>query len=458
MMLAKGMVVYRDVYESKPPLFHAINWLNYLLVGNNVHFARILIMVISSLTSLVIFDVTRKMVGDSVGVVAGILFALLSSSPWLGGFKVMTEPYSTLFCWLSLSFLYREKKEGFPLHSFISGIFIGCYIFIRFTGILFFFFLISWILVFEKESRYRHKLLFFIFGASVVPAAFSLYFLVIGAFPEMLFWLLEPAHGFKEVVTVNIFGKLFWFKDVFVATLPVWLLASFSFFDMKNKFIKFLLSWGTLLVSFFIFSFLPAFPHYYYEVLPVLCVLSAIPAAPLLNVFQNTLERNYDVRQVKYFVVVALLLVVSLMMSFGKNVELSVEYGGYDDLSVVSEVSDYLCNRVEPRERILVFENGWPKIGPYVYFFTGTFPPLENLFFFPWDMTVFQVDDLIVHMEDEGVRYVVFIGPSDFYLESDGLREYVVEKYVLDHYISGVFDVYPHLSDEVAVSIFLLSE
>ena len=170
------------------------------------------------------------------------------------------------------------------------------------------------------------------------------------------------------------------------------------------------------------------------------------------------LKRNYDVGQVNISVLVVLLMIGSLMMSFGKNVGLSGEYRRYDDLSVVSEVSDYLCNRVEPRERILVFENGWPKIGPYVYFFTGTFPPLENLFFFPWDMTVFQVNDLIVHMEDEGVRYVVFIGPSDFNLESDGLREYVVEKYVLDHYVSGAFEVYPHLSDEVAVSIFLLSE
>ena len=51
MLMSRGWVVYRDVFESKPPVFHFLNYFIYLLTGNRLHAARLFSIAAGALTA-----------------------------------------------------------------------------------------------------------------------------------------------------------------------------------------------------------------------------------------------------------------------------------------------------------------------------------------------------------------------------------------------------------------------
>jgi len=116
---------------------------------------------------------------------------------------------------------------------------------------------------------------------------------------------------------------------------------------------------------------------------------------------------------------------------------------------VVQQISDYITKHSLPDEEILVFETGWAKIGPYVYYLSERAPPIKNLFFFPWKISNSQVSELNKILELESLRYVIFIGPEPFHLETQEIYKNVDNKCKLVYAFSGDFRIYTHLRDQI---------
>jgi len=456
MLLTKGKLLYRDVYDSKPPLFHFINTFVYFLVGNELKLARIFISVISSFTCVVIYFLVQKYEGKVVGAFSALLFAYYSMAPTLQGFKVLTEPYSTLFGCLALWFFIKSFDDDRFQNSLYSGVLLGAYIMVRLTGALYAFYLLFVGLLFNDGfERYRKSLYLFL-GVFVVPLVFLIYFSLNFAASDYLYWIFEPIKGFAEYVDISKAQKTQWFMDFFWGTLPLWF---FSFVGLlskyRDRFGQIVLGWGVFLISFYYLSFLPGFSHYYYEVLPVLVVLGAFGCFSLLNRFQLKLVQNRSLKSILVGLLVLCVVGASFVVSESRSSRLSIEFLSSRDYDIVQSVSSFILENSDPDDEILVFETVWPKIGPYVYYFSERAPSIVNLFFFPWKISDVEVTRVLDSIDRETMRYFVFIGPEPLYPEARFLYDHISSLYRLEYSLDFLPNIYPHLDlDEISVQIF----
>lgn len=452
MLFAKGKIPYQDVYESKPPLLHLLNAINYLIVGNDILLSRIIIIIIAAFTSVTLYLITKQAFDNRTAILASLFFTIFSSSPLLGGFKNLTEPYAVLFGWIALAFFFKavKNKEEVKLYL-ISGFFIGCYIMIRLTGLLLILYLFLWLIITTKNWKKIKPMFWSFIGLGIIPLSFLTFFFIKGALPDLLYWLTEPVSGFKEYVVVTLHAKGLWFINVFTATAPLWFLSTIGIILRRDHISTMIFYWGNFLLATFFLSFLPAFPHYYYEILPILCILGSSGCFHIISLRK---DNHLDSSKSRYskpliFTLILIIIIISTVISIDINVQLSQEYIQQNDLAVVKQISNYLNTHAQSAKEILIFETGWPKIGPYIYYASEIYPAMKNLFFFPWKISETQVTEIIKTIENNELQYVIFIGPEPVFPEVQVIYQKVDSEYDLVYNFRGNLKVYPHISEQI---------
>ncbi len=456
MLFAKGEIPYQNVYESKPPLFHLLNAINYLIVGNNILLSRIIIITIAAFTSVILYIITKQAFDDRTAILASLFFTIFSSSPWLGGFKNLTEPYAVLFGWIALTFFFKAVKNDEEVKLYIiSGFFIGCYLMVRLTGLLLILYLFLWLIITTKNWKKIRTMFWLLIGLAIVPLSFLTFFFIKGARPDLLYWITEPASGFKEYVVVNLPAKGSWFINTFTAMAPLWSLSTIGIIFRRDHFSTMIMGWGSFLVASFFLSFLPAFPHYYYEILPILCILGSSGCFHIISYRKDNPLHPSRNRYLKPLILTIILIIISTVISIDTNVQLSQEYTQQNDSAVVKQISDYINTHSHFTREILVFETGWPKIGPYIYYTSGKHPPIKNLFLFPWKISEAQVAEIIKTLENDELQYVIFIGPEPVFPEVQVICQKVDSEYELVYNFTGNFKVYPHIPNQtISIKIY----
>jgi len=92
-LIDKGNILYLQVPESKPPLFHFINASVVYFVGQSFLATQIVMMGVSSLTAAVLFLLMRKLeYGTPSALIAAVFLAVFTSLPISEMEWVMTEP------------------------------------------------------------------------------------------------------------------------------------------------------------------------------------------------------------------------------------------------------------------------------------------------------------------------------------------------------------------------------
>ena len=465
MLFAKGNMIYRDVYEAKPPLFHTINAVEYLLFGSNVHIARLIVVFIASGTGIMIYSIAKNLCNYRMAILAGLFFATFSSSPRLDGFAVMTEPYVAFTSCIAIFFMVKSfSGEKWKRMSILSGVFLGCSMLIRLTGAILFIVIVVWLILVEKkyEKSFPKRVVWTIAGVSIPFLLIALFLILNNGFWDCIYWMLQPLHGFYSKAFVTLQQKGQWFIDVFKATLPLWFLSVYGVMRRNNRFTVLITAWMISLISTFHLGFFISFPHYYYEIIPVLCILGAKGVENIVNWF----KKDYDtIRLLKHHslkirqTLLSLLIVLLILLSIGvsssisvqKNVDLAQKYATSADLALVNEISEYIDHHTTHHNRIFVFETRWPKIGPYIYYVSERQPPIKNLFFFPPVMTNEDASYVISALDSENVPYVVLIGTPPPFLNAKKVYDNVLVKYEPVHTVTRDFAPYPWLQDQPVI-------
>lgn len=453
MIISRGGVVYKDVYESKPPLFHFISALVAYLGSGDVGVARLFVAVVASMTSVVLYMVLR---GDSArrGGVAAILFAVFSSVPALGGFKVLTEPFSVLWGVTAIYFLLRALKDGRGRWYFLVGFFLGAYVLTRPTAVVLGVVLLLTILIALKRGSVK-AILPVVAGGLILPLLFLGYFAANGALGDMVYWVFEPINGFTSVVVVSILEKASWFLEAFLATCPLWGLALIGLWGRRTRLDSLFVAWGVGLMVAFVLPFLPVFSPYYYEMLPAVTVLASGGLVLLADRVGSVLRGGVSNHSWACLAAMLVLLVaVPSIVSVTSNVVSAQALIQRDNTRLVGEVAAAV-RASGPGANLLVVETGWPEVGPYLYYETGRVPPIPNLFFFPWTISDSQVEMVKGVLQGGGVDCVVFIGPEPSYPGIKSLMTVVSERYQLSYESQGDYNVYIHLpSREIRIWVY----
>jgi len=444
MLMSKGWIVYRDVFESKPPLFHFINYLIYLMVGNRLHAARLFAILAGASTAYVLYEIVKKTYDENIGIISALFFSFFASLPVFDGFKILTEPFSTLLQVL-LIYIYFKYTDGRETNWLILlGLLTSSYILIRPTGVFFFGVLMSLAVVRWKTIRFV-SLKYVALGGVIPILIIGSYFLFHSSLSDLIFWVFEPVRGFQSYVVTSWMAKLRWIKEVVFSTLSLISLLLLSRDKENQALFELNIIWVVFLPFLFICTFLPGFPHYYYELLPALSIQAAVGAGFIIRkkLSKNTLA------------LVLLVLVASFFVSLAHNRGAFYEYRGATDFPLSLKISYDVREHSWPEESILVFETAWPKLGPSIYYLSERAPPFQNLFFFPWSINEVEFNRIYSSIDRLDPSVVVLIGPSPSIPEVVLIYEKVEQEYALIDEYSDSTGIYPHIEqDTIYVKIY----
>ena len=441
MLMNKGWVVYRDVFESKPPLFHFINLFIYTLVGNRIHAARFFSIGAAALSAYILYEIVGLHYKEKTAITAAVIFSLASSLPVFDGFRVLTEPFSTLFM-VSIIYvneLFSRNKD--PRFLPLIGFFGSAYTLIRPTGILFTGIVVLLAFLRWKTITTPREIGYIGLGGLAIPLVFVFYFLSKGALGQVVFWILEPAQGFTEYVVTNITAKLQWLIQVAKSILPLIVLSlpGLGYRDKELHDLNY--AWIMFLPTLFLVSFLPGFPHYYYEILPALSIQAALGTQIGFKLFQSA--------KPKLKTGFILLLVFSVGVSLLESRTFYINYREATDFPLAIKVSYDVREQTMPDDSIFIYETAWPKLGPSIYYLSERAPPIHNLFFFPWKMSDLEYQRIINTIDSRESELVVLIGPDPSIIEVISITEHVLDNYVLIEQYDDNTGIYPHIEEDL---------
>lgn len=431
MIISRGAVLYRDIGDSKPPLIYYINALISLIFGSNLPVLRLIFAVVSGATGVFVFLIAKKVYGERAGIISAYLFILFSSST-LWGYHSPTNIYSSLMesiavYLLIIAFFLKEREATYTI---IASVFVALSVLIRQTSILLFFATIIWCLIrfswhepshiFEMLKQTSKRVSLIILGSSIAFLPTIFYFIAATGFDDMIYWvLMEPIPGMAEHTPWTMWSKGQWYIVMALATLPLLLLVlTVVEHEIRHRVegtLMFL--WMVLPGIFFFLLPIPGYVHYYYQILPPLCIV----AGKGLTSFHWNWRQASVIADRKGFgrlmptrkQLVNALLIASVISSLIFNILAGQAYVCRYDSQVAMKVADFIKNQTAPDESIFVFEF-WVKIGPLIYYLSERCPPLPRPFFFTYTQSgIISLDAENVEkaLREKNVKYVVIIGP-----------------------------------------------
>ena len=432
MIISRGGVLYRDIGDSKPPLIYYINALISLVFGSNLPVLRVIFAVASGVTGVFVFLIAKKVYGAKAGIISAYLFVLFSSST-LWGYHSPTNIYSSLMesiatYALIVAFFGKEREATYTI---VAGVFVALSALIRQTSILLFVAIVVWWLIrfFRYESssvsetlkKTLRRVSLVVLGGSLVFLPIIFYFIEVSGFDDMIYWvLMEPLPGMVEHTPWTIWAKVQWYIVMVLTTQPLLLLVLTVAEDEIRHRVEgtLMFLWMVLPGVFFFLLPIPGYVHYYYQILPPLCIV----AGKALMSLNRDWKQMFVIAPRKGFrkimpnrkQLITTLLVISVISSLVFNIVAGQGYVCRYDSQVAMKTADFIKNQTASNESIFVFEF-WVKIGPLIYYLSERCPPVPRPFFFTYTangITSLDVENVEKALLDKDVKYVVFIGPS----------------------------------------------
>lgn len=334
--MLKGLVMYRDLYDFKPPGIYFLNALTFYLTSPDAVNVYVCAAFFSVGTALGVYFAGKSLWGKNVGLLGAFLFAVFSTNPQVQGGCVNAEVFMILpFIW-AFYFIIKGMSSNSRIYYFIGGSLISmATLFKQVAGIEL---LIGLVAIYWKARQRDVSLRKSMYCAIIFLAGFVMpwfffagYFLYKGAFKDFFFWLFEfPVHYILLNKTTDsqtgVMYRELWLW-ITKGSVILWFLSFAAIIVMlKRREIK-----EKLLVLLFFYSLFAVslglwFPHYFIQLLPLLSLLAAGGIMILYGYF-----RKKWLRISKYIIIGLLLMTCAEYV--GNNYKFYLQYSG-DDISV----------------------------------------------------------------------------------------------------------------------------
>ncbi|MCW6036939.1 glycosyltransferase family 39 protein [Spirulina subsalsa FACHB-351] len=318
-LILEGGVLYRDAVDHRAPLLTYLYSLIFALFGNYNTVAIYMALMLVIVTILILLYKTSQLFLNRVGVKCCIfLFASLSTT-----FTELSSdlyPFNTewLMVALSLAGSYCLLKGLKPKQYFnyklglVSGVFFGLSLMTKQVALLDLLTSLCFVLAVPILNKNFSRLpilksltyaLCIIIGSSLVLVLFWSFFAFNGAFNEFWFYVFtynKNYYAIHSVTPTRLLGAITISLDKFLSDYGFYFLTFTAcvliIFSQLGK-IKlhnsgannFPVYWLMMLVSSFIAVTSPLrfFDHYYIQMIPSLCLLSALTMESIYDTFKN---------------------------------------------------------------------------------------------------------------------------------------------------------------------------
>jgi hypothetical protein len=172
--LQHGLALYRDLWEQKPPGIYLTYLLGFVLFGSRPATVFWLDYLAAALTTLVLFDLGRRLVGLRFGALAAAVFAvgtLPAARHAFGGFleRAVTEAFISLLAagaaWAMVMAITRRDDRW----SFATGLLVGIAAIFKQTALIYWLAFVLWAWFITDTVRARRLALHSTAGVVMAP-------------------------------------------------------------------------------------------------------------------------------------------------------------------------------------------------------------------------------------------------------------------------------------------------
>lgn len=172
--LGRGLTLYRDLWEMKPPGIYVTYYLGMIVFGNGAAAEFWLDFLAAALTCLAVFDIGRRLAGVRVGALAAAIIAigtLPAARYGYGGFleRSVTEtfiiPLAACAIWATVRWLDRPRA----VLAVGAGVLIGTAVVFKQTAAIYWPALIVWVAWTAGAKRTRQFVWLSLVGLLITP-------------------------------------------------------------------------------------------------------------------------------------------------------------------------------------------------------------------------------------------------------------------------------------------------
>lgn len=398
--ILKGLVMYKDLFDHKPPGIYYLNALIFYLTSPDAINMYVAASICVAFTAVGIYLIAKRIWNQNVGLLAGILFGILASSPYVQGNGVNTEVFMNVpLVWsfyLLIGVMDRPTSKPVSYNRlsaifFVAGLLVGTAT--VFKQVAFAFVPVALLALFYSYRmsrlgfRYAGKPVLLLLAGIALPwvAAF-LYFLAKDAVSDFVFWQFKyplyylrynQARGTTQAIVQRIFrvllGTLF-----FWAWSCIGVVAAVISRDRRQW-----LLWGYLLVSIIgVCAGSLFFMHYFLQAVPPLAILSAGGLFFVWSKVRSLKSRVVALVAACFLVFTSVFFVVSHYKFYfvysGDDIsyhEYKKDFGDVHLFATARKIGYALKSSTDPTDRIYVFAVH-PEINFYALRTTPTRLPL----------------------------------------------------------------------------------
>ncbi len=452
-LLLQGIPPYLMAYSMKLPGVLAVYAIIMGIFGQSIGAIHMGLLIFNGIAIVLVFLLTRYFSDEIAGVVAALVYALLSVSPSVLGTAAHATQFLVPFALAGLLLLLKSIDQKKIWMLIASGLLLGISFLMKQHAVFFILFAVIYYLIYLKnipvtmqEAVYKTSILV---AASVFPFLTTCGLLyVAGVFPNFWFWTFIYARQYVSIIPVSSAIRMF-MDPAFFVIYPwrfVWIVAGIGLFTIFwNKKIR---EQWILFVGFLIFSFLticPGFhfrPDYFVTLLPAISMLSGIAVSTSMIYLSQRFSPHIKFIPV-LFIIVALAFPVWNYKDYFLANRIEANRMIYDENPFVESliVSEYINNHSSKADTIAVLGSE-----PQIYFYTNRKSATGYIYMYelmePHIYASQMQNDMIREIESAKPRYIIFVNSGFSWLtrpDSDRHIIYWANKYLEDNYrLKGV--------------------
>ena len=238
-LILQGVPPYELAYNMKLPGVYFAYALLMAVFGQSPAGIHIGIILVTSITTILIFFIGRELLGNIGGLLAASTFTCLSALPKAAALAGHATHFVSLFvCAGLLTLLLAQKKNSWWL---ASGVSFGLAILMKQHAIAFPAFILIWYLWKELRRDRRQKILLntsAFCGGCVLPLLITaIGFACAGLWGKFIFWTFQYAHQYVSILPLRAAPAQFidGFAPVFSTSRFAWLLGLMGLILLREK-------------------------------------------------------------------------------------------------------------------------------------------------------------------------------------------------------------------------------
>lgn len=381
---------YRDWVDQKPPAIFWVYRFAFQLPLDPIRAVHLMAMLFAAVSACALFFLALRFMEQGWAALAAILFVLLSADPLLYGTEANTEMFMLLPLILSVLAFFsgasnRRHEIGFAI---LSGAFIGIAATFKQVAAVQWPFLILMYPLFAEGSKPLSRMISFAIssaaGITAVWGMICLYFSLHHALNDFIYNVfthnLEYVQGVPGSQRLDYLGGTL--KSVARDEWPIWLFSTiglaWSLRSGRLKEFLFLLAW--LVVSMAGVSASGYyFPHYFQQLLPVLCLAAALGANALdrLAVWKTISAPLRRTLLAAIIIVPVMMVFWPFLFSYSNAQAVDNVYPG-SHFAEKQALAKRLAQITQPSDRVFIF-----GAEPEVLFYAQRVSATRYIFLFP---------------------------------------------------------------------------